>query len=401
MQVKAYATVSVTLLLVLWGMFQRECPAASANESKRPAAVFQSDATSVTIPLKIINGFTLIEVMVNNQGPYLFMFDSGCNFFCISNQLSKELKLPKTKNNKEYWTVDPPDESEGFGVDAVEVGRLKLGKIFAVNQDLSILDGHAHQRISGIFGIQFFKGWVLRFDFPHSRLTVSRQSHDRQAGKSMPFRLVEELPEIDLPIGGRIRHMLLSTAYHGALATTETLRTEWPTYAETYEYYSGSINYMQPAPFMMMRLKEDFRLGDCEFREPYILFSPNIDREMIGMEILGRITMELDLNKNVVRFEQGKDNPVTYENKRRFDVTMGSVRGAMQIFTVSDRLKDRGLDIQKGDNVIAIEGKSAVRMTNPELRELIEKKDSIRLRLMRNGEIFDCTVPVLVDTFTR
>jgi hypothetical protein len=56
------------------------------------AAAQTADTTSV--PVRMVNGNPIVQVMLNGHGPYDFMLDTGANYSAVQRKIFAELSVP-------------------------------------------------------------------------------------------------------------------------------------------------------------------------------------------------------------------------------------------------------------------------------------------------------------------
>jgi predicted aspartyl protease len=107
----------------------------------------------------------VVPVMINGQGPFDFVFDTGATMTCIDHTLSTELGLD--------------DQRDGFGVAAgvgaagairlVRLESFELGPARAEDMQACVIDlRHARKigvEIDGLLGLNFMRQYRVTLDF--------------------------------------------------------------------------------------------------------------------------------------------------------------------------------------------------------------------------------------------
>ncbi|MEE9312233.1 MAG: aspartyl protease family protein [Planctomycetota bacterium] len=132
-------------------------PAVIVNAQEAPVLpkANESDAEtaeeSLTVPVKI-NGLMFVEVMVNGQGPYDFLFDSGASMNVLNQRLATELDLEEHDVGAEIQGVGGTIKAKMAILDELEIGAFKRGKCVAIVLDLDHMSGDSGKHMMGIIG---------------------------------------------------------------------------------------------------------------------------------------------------------------------------------------------------------------------------------------------------------
>jgi predicted aspartyl protease len=157
-------TKSLPVLLVALGLVLTACP----TLQDRPAEVeYAADSGKGEVPLVFAGpgGAALtVPVLVNGEGPYDFVLDTGATLTCIDRRIADDLGLPERRGG-------------GIGAGATETGRvgivridsLRVGQSLATELDGCILD-LAHTQtigveIDGLLGLNFLRAFRITLDF--------------------------------------------------------------------------------------------------------------------------------------------------------------------------------------------------------------------------------------------
>ncbi|MGI4806482.1 MAG: aspartyl protease family protein, partial [Janthinobacterium lividum] len=128
------------------------------------------------IPFRLIRNMLIIQLQINQHGPYNFILDTGCGIMLITDPL-----LLDSINIKYKKKVKVIGLGEGADLDAWMVPELKI-KIKGVESehisaailatDVLDLSAFAGMRIHGLIGYDFFNSFPVKINFADSSLTV-------------------------------------------------------------------------------------------------------------------------------------------------------------------------------------------------------------------------------------
>ena len=132
----------------------------------------EEPAKPMKVPFLLMpTGHFLVEVKVNDQGPYKLIFDTGAPMMLISNRVAKETKLAK-------------GSSSIFAPTQASVKKLEVGGVTAEGVPALVLDHptvkafsdafkEKHGPIEGIVGFPFFARYKMTVDYQAKELTFT------------------------------------------------------------------------------------------------------------------------------------------------------------------------------------------------------------------------------------
>lgn len=145
-----------------------------------PWSVEFNNQTEAILPLESQLGFIFLNVMINGQGPYRFLLDTGADTSIISYELVKKLQLPAIESKKKvFHTAHKKTEIDTFLyiIPTLKIGDLTLkgapfvasntaSDDFQLLQDLNII---------GILGMNLLHDLIVTLDLPYKQLILAMQ----------------------------------------------------------------------------------------------------------------------------------------------------------------------------------------------------------------------------------
>jgi hypothetical protein len=149
-----------------------------------PVALARADDTAAKPAMKFTAPFEIlatkhmaINIMVNGQGPFRVIFDTGAPISLISGKLAQETNLVKGKQrgNSIFFGMQGPAVIKEFGV-----GDLKAENVQVIVMDHPAITAISKVlgRIDGIIGFPFFARYKLTLDYEKQTLTFEPSSYD-------------------------------------------------------------------------------------------------------------------------------------------------------------------------------------------------------------------------------
>lgn len=128
--------------------------------------------------------------MVNGQGPFHFMFDTGATRTILADSTLAKLGLMPDPQNR----ISVQGVSASASVATVELKTLDAGDLHFRNLTVPILTGPVLKGVDGILGMDGLEGMKLSADFLHDRITIAKSRGSRApfAFSVIPIELVSE-----------------------------------------------------------------------------------------------------------------------------------------------------------------------------------------------------------------
>jgi len=159
---------------------------------------YPKESNSSTIKFQLIDNRIFVDVFINDQGPFKFIFDTGGNN-SMTFALAKKLGL----------AVKDIGSGTGAGNGSQQMGethvqKMQVGGVVQSGQDFGVMDyskiQHAFnfEALDGIFGYEVLKDYLTRIDYENSQISFFTESSDfsKLGYVSLKFDLLYEKPFI-------------------------------------------------------------------------------------------------------------------------------------------------------------------------------------------------------------
>jgi len=253
-----------------------------------------------------------VPALINGQGPFNFLVDTGANASCVSERLAQTLQLPPGPATAVH-TVVGPKLRQSVLIDTLRLGARTLRKVRAPVLPISGAD------LDGVLGIDWLKGQRLVLGFADRRLEITKSLREASGDNRVVVparRRSGQLTIVDADMSGeRISAMIDSGSQlsvgneplrrliqrQDPLQRRETQKVTLVSIAD--ERFVGEVAYI---PFM--------RLGGLHLGNVPVVFAnmhvfglwdlttrPAI---VLGMDLLTQFTaVAMDFGRSVVRFD--------------------------------------------------------------------------------------------------
>lgn len=251
-------------------------------------------------------------VMLNGQGPFRFMVDTGANTSCVSARLAERLALPAGRKVKVHTIVGSRERSSVV-IDQLDVGDRSRRKVEAPVFAMAGFD------IDGVLGIDWLKGQRLVFGFKGKTIEITKSRYETSKENQVVVqarRKSGQLTIIDADLSGeKISAMIDSGSQFsiGNQALRQLIEREDPKVAKG--AVAVDLQTIAGEPFGGMQLNLPFvRLGGLTLGNVPVVFTEmpvfklwdlhEKPTMMLGIDLLTQFTtVALDFGRSAVRFD--------------------------------------------------------------------------------------------------
>lgn len=254
----------------------------------------------------------IAPVMINGQGPFRFMVDTGANTSCVSSALADRLALPRGRRLSVHTIVGPRERSSVL-IDRLEVGARSRTRVEA---PVFVMAGF---EIDGVLGIDWLKGQRLVFGFKGRTLEITKSRHETSKANQVVVparRKSGQLTIVDADLSGqRISAMIDSGSQFsiGNQALRRLIERQDPKASK--DAIPVGMVTIAGEPFHGHQLNLPFvRLGGLTLGNVPVVFTElpvfklwdlhNKPTMMLGIDLLTQFTtVALDFGRSAVRFD--------------------------------------------------------------------------------------------------
>lgn len=141
-------------------------PSLKSSGRDVPLSVDFKGKDAISIPVKMDLGLVIVDVKVNNKGPYKFIIDTGTDISIMSAELVEELNLKYSSEKKRHFNIHQKEieiQTFQYLVQDVEIGGLSFKDASFIANDrenekfLLLKDLH----LQGVLGLDLFFNIVM------------------------------------------------------------------------------------------------------------------------------------------------------------------------------------------------------------------------------------------------
>jgi hypothetical protein len=149
---------------------------ALANPGMSQAPPAPPPSETVVVPFTLLpSGHFLVEVKMNDKGPYYLVFDTGAPLMLLNSRISKDAGVAKKKTGG-FSLFSGPSQVD---VKTLEVGSAKADHVPGVVMDHPTVEAISKAfekdfgKIEGIVGFPFFARYKMTVDYKTKQLTFT------------------------------------------------------------------------------------------------------------------------------------------------------------------------------------------------------------------------------------
>jgi predicted aspartyl protease len=392
------AWISVFLVAVLATAF--------GHATDQTTVAFNPHRSSISVPFRLMDGRIFVDVSVNGEGPFAFIFDTGGNAV-ISTKLAERLHLSAGNTETGTGTGEKPVTAVDTTVRELQIGDLRLSNI--AFHAISLDDAPAvfgNQPLDGIIGFPILEQLIVEVDYETNRLRLTLPSayRPRNSGTTLHFERPRWVPLVEATLDG-IRGKFgvdtgarLSLLLYGPFVDQNNLRAKY------HPEVSGITGWGLGGPIRSQIARGKIvALGNLEVHDPLVRLplqttgglTVSDTAGLIGPDILSRFSITFDYGRQSITFQKNH----SYGKCSTFDrvgVWLGqndasASAGFSVIDVVSGSPADRA-GIKGGDKILAIDGTPVNSLDLTAVRERFRSDPAgrkLRLRVQSGSEVRD------------
>jgi hypothetical protein len=379
---------------------------AAQQPASSPDFTISGGKTSTALPFDLIDNRIVINVRLNDQGPFRLIFDSGAGAV-ISPEVARSLGL-KIENSQ--------TGGGGVGEQTVERGettisRIEVGDIHFPAEEFGVISFSDSKyvfganRIDGIIGYSIFKRLVVRVDYERRQLTFTEPSGFvyKGQGSIVPIDFDRHLPLVKGELDGVPGIFVIDTGarssliLYGPFVEQNNLREK---YKASFEGITG-WGIGGPVRSYIVRA-QTLKLGTVEVHDLIARLSlqksgalTNANRAaLVGPDVLKQFTTIFDYSRRRIIFEKNGQygKPDSYD---RAGMWFGHAGDRFNVIDVIAGGPAAEAGIRVGDEILAIDGQKVEGLDLPTVRLGFKNdapKKRVRLTVERDGERREVTL---------
>ncbi|MVN22453.1 aspartyl protease family protein [Mucilaginibacter arboris] len=355
------------------------------------------------VPFRFIRNMLVVQVQINNRGPYNFILDTGCGLMLITDPLLVDSLSLKYKKRVKVTGLGEGEDLDAWMVPVLDVKIKGIeGKNISaaiLSKDVLDLSSFAGIHIHGLIGYDFFNSFPVKINFTDSTLTAfsTHKVPVWRKGTKIPLNIEDKKPYLNANInfkegcGLPLKLMVDLGAGHplsveNGWNSSSTMPDKFITAANLGVGLSGPINGF-------MSRVDEMKIGNYQFRQVITAFPDScsamdkvttIKRDgSIGIDLLKRFVLLFDYQQGYLYLKP------SYNLKEPFEHDMSGLEyfaagndfHRIIVCRVEPGSAADQLGIEKDDELLSINFKEVSRMSLQEIDEILRSKNDRTLLL--------------------
>lgn len=350
----------------------------------------------VTVPFKMVRNMIVVELMINGNGPFNFILDTGVGLMIISDPKLIDSINVSYKRSVQLFGLGEGESFEAYVVSTLKVTLpdIESNGVGAVvfKEDHFGLSNYAGIHIHGLLGYEFFNNLAVEINFSTNVLNVWRPKDlkTRRRGNKIPITIENKKPYLEtdlvLPDGTLKKSKVVVDIGAGHALSLENYEDHNNSFPKLTMANLG-MGFTGPISGYISRIQK-IELGKYKFRKVITAF-PSINafkRETfltkrdgnLGLGILKRFTVTFNYHDRVMYLKPAQ----------RFGEPFEHDMSGIEYFTGGDDFKHIIIHriepssagdlagLQKDDEILSINLKPVSQMTLEEVDDIFKSRDN-------------------------
>jgi len=359
----------------------------------------QGGRKRLNIPFRMVRDMIIIQLSINEKGPFNFILDSGVGLMLITDP-----KLVDSLNITNKRTLKISGLGEGEDYEAYITSSLKVDIPGLNSYDIAAailkkdhfgLSNYAGMPIHGLLGYEFFNNLAVKIDFSDSTLTVSKPKYisSLRKGTRIPIAIENRKPyiqaKITFPNGTKSTDKLILDLGAGHPLSLENIIAKHGL-PEKFIAANLGVGLTGPIEGFISRVKE-IDLGKYKIKNVITSFPEDRPRDKffeprdgnLGIKILKRFTLIIDYPDSAIYLKPvgNLNEPFEHDMSGLEYYSTGDDYNHVIISRVEPGSAADEIGLEKDDEIIAINFKPVSSMTLEQIDALFRSQNDRSLLL--------------------
>lgn len=277
--------ITTLLLLTLGNSCQKKIP----NESEK----------LIAIPMDHSSQRPVIKVMINNKGPYRFIFDTGSSGSDIDSKLAKELGLEVIGKD----TLYTPGSDDMLMSEKVRVSKASfVGTDIAVEAVMNTIPIRQMLPVDGIISPEFFSNYLVTLDYPNSNLLLAKGELAISDKDVISFNQNDMVINLDVYVNGQKLEAHLDSGNPSGFSIPFSQKDKLSFKNEP--ILAGTIR----TPVTSFKrwsatLNGTIKVGNIIYKDPVVNLVEGFEYVNLGYQVFKDLKITIDKKNNLIKFE--------------------------------------------------------------------------------------------------
>lgn len=343
------------------------------------------EATSMSVPFRLLNNHIYVEGRVNGKGPYTFIVDTGGHTL-LSARVIAEAGLARRGNSPESGAGEKQSSLSFVPVRTISIGGVEMHDqvAFAAEIYRPEIEGIA---VDGMVGFELFRRLVVRVDYGRKVLTFTEPGHASlsDAGVGVPFVFYDHVPFVRGRLDGISATFDIDTGSRSELDVTSPAAVRdhlWERYPQGIRAVTGwgvggevSSYVVRVRSITLGTVTVDAPVADLSEAKHGSFSDPNYDGN-VGSALLKRFVVTFDYGNRMMYLRRIEPVPPDVGDFDRSGLWINAGKAGYRVTSVAPGSPAAEAGLQPGDLIIELDGRRAKAEDLSEARELLRARSA-------------------------
>jgi hypothetical protein len=289
-------TTAVALVVAVLGWFVLSRAQMHGSQAAPAPSRIDVPPAGVDVLMQDFGGRPVVDVQINDRGPYRFILDTGATITVVGEEISKDLSLPRAGVGAAPTGHGPL--SSIVTIDNLRVREAAIGGFMAAVMPLSSVFKDRGAPV-GVLSASSFVGCLLTFDYPARRISIKPGSLGAADLRTIfQYKESDTLPMLPVRVAGHATRIHLDTGSAFTLTLPRKFLAELPLKSQPQD--SGAARLLGgTVPVSVAAVDGAIEIGQYELDIPQVRFAdmrPGIEigPGNVGYPVLRDFVVTLD-----------------------------------------------------------------------------------------------------------
>jgi predicted aspartyl protease len=338
----------------------------------------------VSIPAEVTGHGIFVNVMINGQGPFRMLVDTGCTCTMISPEVAAAVEARGSDiEDGNVQAVNAFGDALSMPrvlLDSISLGGVQFEGVIAGVVPLEVQSRIDSRELDGLLGYTLFSDLFFALDYPNQRLLMSNAwpANLAPVRAELAIRESSDVPFVSVKVQGKDFEVMIDTGatdrLHLPPASVASLSWKTAPRPGLLLAVAGEINREQ-----IGRLSGEMELGQLRQLEPVVDISDG--EPSLGVGLLHSFCLVFDESDDKLRLCSADSGLVPSPGERSVGLSMIADSAGWRVVAIIPNSPAEQAAIVNGDLVTSIEGKPAHSWTRDQIQHWIDAHESLALRL--------------------
>jgi predicted aspartyl protease len=348
------------------------------------APLFTRISQPQSIPAEVSSHGIFVSVMINGQGPFHMLVDTGCTCTMISPEVAAAVEARGSDSDEggiqALNSFGDPISMPRVLLESLTIGGVQFEGVVAGVVPLEVQSRIDSRELDGLLGYSLFSELFFALDFPNRELFLSNAWPAKLAPvrAELPVTEISGVPFVPVTVQGKPLYVMVDTGatdrLHLPPASVAALSWKTAPRAGLLVSAAGEVGREQVG-----RLSGELELGPLRQLEPVVDVSEGTPN--IGVGLLHSFCLVFDESQDKLWLCSTDSGTVPSPGERTIGLSMVADPAGWRVVAIIPNSPAEEAAIGEGDLVMQIEGKPAHGWTRDQIQDWVDAHDTLALKV--------------------